>query len=51
MDVVYIGNFFNRIFGIILQVCWNLYDIDFEVIEYIYRRFWDSFYLLNYFIS
>ena len=46
-----IGNFFDRIPGIISQARRHLHDTEFEVIERIHRRLGDSLSLVNHLVS
>ena len=51
MDAAYIGDFFDRIPGIISQARRHLHDTQLEVIERIHRRLGDSLFLVNHLVS
>ena len=51
MDAVYLSDFFDRIPAITAQTRWHIHGTTFEVIERLYRRLGDTFYLLNYLVS
>ena len=51
MDAAFIGDFFDRIPGIISQARRHLHDTQLEVIERVHRRLGDSLYLLNHLVS
>ena len=51
MNAAYIGDFFDRIPGIISQAHRHLHDTQLEVIERIHRRLGDSLFLVNHLVS
>ena len=51
MDASYLRDFFDRIPAIIAQTRRHIHGTTFEVIERLYRRLGDTFYLLNYLVS